>query len=73
VAVSAIQSGQIWRLRESGQNWLVTKVYSEGFASYAMLRRVGGTEAEVRRLKIEKTSEGVSLPGFVFDQEAGPF
>ena len=73
MAVSAVLSGQVWRLRESGQSWLVTKVYSDVFASYAILRRVGGTEAEVRRLKVEKTSEGVSLPGFVFDQDAGPF
>ncbi len=73
MAASTIQSGQVWRMAESGQNWLVTKVYSEVFASYAILRRVGGTEAEVRRLKIEKTSDGFTLPGFIFTQDADPF
>jgi len=73
VAVPTIQAGQVWRLEESGQNWLVTKVYSEVFASYAILRKIGGVEAEIRRLKIEKTPEGFSLPGFVFAQDVEPF
>ena len=73
MAVPAIQLGQVWRLRESGESWLVTKVYSEMFASYAILRKVGGTDTEVRRLKIEKSADGALLPGFVFDQDAGPF
>ena len=73
MAVSAIQLGQVWRLRESGESWLVTKVYSEMFTSYAILRKAGGSEADVRRLKIERTPEGVVLSGFVFDQDAGPF
>ena len=73
LAVSLIQSGQVWRLEETGANWLVTKVYAEVFASYAMLRKIGGTDAEVRRVKVEKSADGVSLPGFVFTQEAEVF
>jgi hypothetical protein len=73
LALSMIQSGQVWRLEETGANWLVTKVYAEVFTSYAILRKVGGTDAEVRRVKVEKLAEGVSLPGFVFTQEAEAF
>ena len=65
MAVSMIQLGQVWRLEETGANWLVTKVYAEVFASYAILRKVGGTDAEMRRVKVEKLAEGVSLAGFV--------
>jgi hypothetical protein len=68
-----IRLGQVWRLEETGANWLVTKVYSEVFASYAIVRKVGGTDAEVRRVKVEKLTDGVSLPGFVFTQEVEAF
>jgi hypothetical protein len=73
VAVSAIQLGQIWQLKETGANWLVTKMYSEVFTSYAVLRKVGGIDADVRRVKVQKSDEGVTLPGFVFTQEAESF
>jgi hypothetical protein len=73
VAVAAIQLGQVWQLKETGDNWLVTKIYSEVFTSYAMLRKVGGTDADVRRVKVDKSAEGVKLPGFVFTQEAESF
>ncbi len=71
--VPAIQSGQLWRADETGENWLVTKIYSEVFASYAVLRKVGGMDAEARRVKIEKSAEGVTLPGFTFTQEMESF
>jgi hypothetical protein len=73
VAVSSIQLGQLWQMGETSEHWLVTKIYSEVFASYAVLRKVGGTDAEVRRVKVEKTAEGVTLPGFVFAQESEAF
>jgi hypothetical protein len=73
VPVSAIQLGQLWKLNDTGDTWLVTKIYSEAFSSYAMLRKVGGTDADVRRIKVDKTNEGVGLPGFSFAQEAEAF
>jgi hypothetical protein len=73
VAVPVIQLGQIWRYDATGEHWLVTKVYTEVFALYAVLRKVGGTDEDVRRVKVEKTGDGVALPGFVFAQEAEPF
>jgi hypothetical protein len=60
-------------LNETGDTWLVTKVYSEVFASYAVVRKVGGTDADVRRVKVDKSSDGVSLPGFTFAQESETF
>jgi hypothetical protein len=70
VAVTSIQLGQFWRLNETGDHWLVTKVYSEVFTSYAVLRKVGGSEQDVRRVKVEKSADGVALPGFVFAPES---
>ena len=73
MAVPGIQLGQIWRADDTSDNWLVTKTYSTLFSSYVVLRKVGGSEAEVRRVKIEKTGQGVTLPGFTFSQEAESF
>lgn len=73
MAVSTIQLGQLWTLNDSGDTWMVTKIYSEAFSSYAMVRKVGGTDADVRRVKVEKSTEGVTLPGFSFAQEADAF
>lgn len=73
MAVSAIQLGQLWKLNETGDTWLVTKIYSEVFASYAVLRKVGGGDAEVRRVKVDRTADGVALPGFTFTQESEAF
>ncbi|MBZ5513442.1 MAG: hypothetical protein LAN62_01085 [Acidobacteriia bacterium] len=73
MAVSSIQLGQLWKFNETGDTWLVTKVYSEVFASYAVLRKVGGGDADLRRVKVDKAGDGVTLPGFVFAQEAEAF
>ena len=73
MAVAKIQPGQVWRPEGTEENWLVTKVYSEAFTSYAMLRKVGGGDNDVRRLKILKTANGIALPGFKFSQESDQF
>lgn len=64
--MASIQLGQVWRLNATGDAWLVTKLYSELFASYAVLRRLGGSDQDVRRVKVEKSADGAALPGFVF-------
>jgi len=64
--MASIKLGQVWRMTETGDFWLVTKVYSEVFASYAVLRKVGGSEEDVRRVRVEKSGEGIALPGFSF-------
>ncbi len=73
MAVSSILLGQVWQLQATGENWLVTKVYSEAFTSYAVLRKVGGGDTDVRRVKVEKVTEGVGLSGFIFTQDAEAF
>ncbi len=73
MAVSSILLGQVWQLQATAENWLVTKVYSEAFTSYAVLRKVGGGDTDVRRVKVEKVADGVGLSGFIFTQEADAF
>ena len=73
MAVSKIQPGQLWRQNETGDTWLVTKLYAELFSSFAVMRKVGGTGEEVRRVKIKQSAEGAALPGFTFTQEMEGF
>lgn len=73
--VKAIQLGQVWRNNQTGKNFLVTKVYNEALAEYAMLRQADGNpaSAETVRVKVSKTADGASLPGYTFAQEAHDF
>jgi hypothetical protein len=71
VAVKSIKLGQVWRKDEDGKDYLVTKVYSEVFAQYAVLRpaEVTAPDASTTRVKVTKNAEGATLPGFTFTQE----
>lgn len=65
-----IQIGQIWRSDETGENWLVTKTYSELFTAYAVLRKVGGGDSDVRHVRVERSPRGPSLSGFSLVEES---
>jgi hypothetical protein len=71
VAVKSIQLGQVWRSEADGQDYLVTKVYSEVFSHYAVLRPAGITapDAPTVRVKVAKSGNGASLPGYTFTQD----
>jgi hypothetical protein len=71
VAVKVIQLGQVWRQDSSSQDFLVTKVYSEVFSQFAVLRpaEVTAPDAPTVKVKVAKSGAGVTLPGFSFTQE----
>ncbi len=71
----SVQPGQIWRNDQSGTNFLVTKVYSEVFTQYAMLRpaTVTAPEAETVRVKVARVDDGMTLPGYTFTQDSQEF
>jgi len=74
MAVKAIQPGQIWRHDQSGKNYLVTKVYKEALAQYAMLRPAdSGMPADSMRVHVQKTTDGVTLAGYTFAQDGQEF
>ncbi|HEV2687803.1 MAG TPA: hypothetical protein VGV35_04590 [Bryobacteraceae bacterium] len=66
-----IKLGQVWRQDASGKDFLVTKVYSEVFTQYAVLRpaEVTAPDSPVVKVKVAKSGDGVALPGFSFTQE----
>ena len=71
MAVKSIQLGQVWRNDGDGQDYLVTKLYSEVFTQFAVLRPAAVTapDAPTVRVKVVKNPEGASLPGYTFTQE----
>ena len=71
MAAESIRLGQVWRSDADGQDYLVTKVYSEVFSQYAVLRpaQVTAPDAPTVRVKVAKSADGASLPGFTFTQE----
>jgi len=75
MAVKSIQLGQVWRNDQSGQDYLVTKLYNEVFTTYAMLREAnaGAANAGTIRVKVTKTADTASLPGYTYTQDAQDF
>jgi len=70
VPVPRIRVGQLWRYNQTGETYLVTRIYDELFSTYAVLRKVNNVGvSETRRVKVRKTPEGMSLEGFTFTQE----
>ena len=75
MSVKSIQLGQVWTNDANGQNFLVTKLYNELFAQFAILRHADATAAaaETTRVKVQKTAEGATLPGYTFTQDSQDF
>src|SRR5437016_12645724 len=71
MSVKSIQLGQVWRNDKDGQDYLVTKLYSEVFSQFAVLRPalVTAPDAPTVRVKVAKAADGASLPGYTFTQE----
>jgi hypothetical protein len=71
MAVKSIQLGQVWRNNTDGQDYLVTKVYSEVFTQYAVLRPAGisAPDAQTVKVKVIKNAGGAALQGYTFTQE----
>ena len=75
MAVKAIQLGQVWRNNQSGTNFLVTKVYSEVFTQYAILRQADASAADrdTIRVRIQKEDDGATIPGYTYTQDSHDF
>ena len=67
MAVKKILLGQVWRKDDTGDTYLVTKLYSEVFATYAMLRNTKGEQ--VLRVKVDKQGDLAMLPGYTYTQD----
>ena len=68
-----IQVGQVWKRDEGGENYLVTKVYNEALATFAVLRKAGAENEPPVRVKVSRAGQAISLPGFSYTQESDDF
>ena len=60
-----IQIGQLWKKKETGDTFLVTRVYNEALSTFAVLRKSGSEGEDLVKVKVERTPQGQGLPGFV--------
>jgi len=73
VPVRKIQVGQVWKKDDSGESYLVTKVYAEALATYALLRKTGAEGERALKVKVDRHGGAMTLPGFSYAQEADEF
>ncbi|HEV2342093.1 MAG TPA: hypothetical protein VGS15_09865 [Candidatus Acidoferrales bacterium] len=68
-----IQVGQVWKKDDTGDTYLVTKVYNEALATFAVLRKAGSEGDAPLRVRVVHKGVIPSLPGFRFAQESEEF
>ena len=73
VPVKKIQVGQVWKKDDSGDTFLITKVYNEALTTFALLRKTGSENEPPVRVKVTKSGGNPSLPGFSYTQESDDF
>ena len=73
MSVSKIQVGQVWKKAGSDESFLVTRLYSEALATFAVLRPAGKETAAVLRVKVQRRGLGQALPGFSMAQDSDEF
>jgi hypothetical protein len=64
MAARKIQIGQLWKRLDTGDTFLVTRVYTEALSTIVVLRKSGAEDENQVRIKIERTPEGQNIPGF---------
>lgn len=69
MSVKRIQIGQLWKKSDSGETYLVTRVYTEALSTIVVLRKSGAEEQSQLRVKVERSGGGQNIPGFVPAQE----
>jgi hypothetical protein len=64
-----IQIGQVWRKLETGETFLVTKIYNEALATIAVLRPTGAATESMVRVRVDRRGGNQGLPGYSMAQE----
>src|ERR1700730_11377929 len=59
-----IQIGQVWRKVETGETFVVTKLYNEALATIAVQRPTGAATESMIRIRVDRQGGYQSLPGF---------
>jgi hypothetical protein len=73
VPARKIQVGQVWKKDDTGESYLVTKIYNEALATYAILRKAGAENERAEKVKVDRKGPTNALPGFTYTQESDDF
>lgn len=73
MSVRRILIGQVWKRVETGETFLVTKIYNEALATFAVMRKTGSETEAPLRVKVSHSGESQSIPGFVYTQDSDQF
>ena len=71
--VGKIQVGQVWKKDDSGESYLITKIYNEAIATFALLRKTGAEAEGTIKIKVDQRGPSQALPGFTYTQESDHF
>ncbi len=63
----------MWKKDGGSETFLVTKVYNEALATFAVLRKTGAETDPPVRVKVANTGVAQTLPGFTYTQESNDF
>ncbi len=64
MSLRKIQIGQLWKKLDTGETFLVTRVYPEALSTMVVLRKSGAEDQTLVRLKVENSAQGQNIPGF---------
>ncbi len=70
MAARHVQVGQIWKKDDTGETFIVTKVFTEALATFAVLRKTGAETESRLRVKVTRTGEDQSIIGFTLATSA---
>jgi hypothetical protein len=73
VPVRKIQVGQVWKQDESGDSYLITKVYNEALTTYVVLRKTGAESERPVKVKVDNRGTTQTLPGYSYALESDDF
>lgn len=73
MSVRRILIGQVWKKEDTGETYLVTKIYNEALTTFAVMRKTGAETEAVLRVKVARGTDTQSIPGFVYTQESDSF
>jgi hypothetical protein len=69
MAPQRIQIGQVWKKADTGETFLVTKLYEEALTTIAVLRPTNAATESMIRVRVERRGGTQGLPGFSMAQE----
>jgi len=68
-----VQVGQVWKKDDTGETYLITKVYNEALTTFAILRKTGAESEKAIKARVVRQGGAQSIPGFTNAQSADDF